>query len=120
MPWDERAWDRDGLAWTRAAYAARRALPALRRGTFCVAGATDDALAFVREGDADHDQVLVAVNAGDRPVEVPVSVPQLGGATLRDVPLPDTGTGTTHVPVQPHGGAAVPVPPRTGRIMVRA
>ena len=31
-------WDRDGLAWTRAAYGARHALPSLRRGTFRVVG----------------------------------------------------------------------------------
>jgi cyclomaltodextrinase / maltogenic alpha-amylase / neopullulanase len=120
MPWDEAAWDRDGLAWTRSAYAARRALPALRRGTFRVVGATGDALAFVREGDAAGDAVLVAINAGDQPVEVPAFAPQLGGATLGDVPLPDTGSGAGTVAVEPDGRLAVPVAPRTGRIMVRA
>jgi hypothetical protein len=60
------------------------------------------------------------VNAGDRPVEVPAFMPQLAGTTLRDVPLPDTiaGTGTLHT--EPDGRVAVPVAPRTGRIMVRA
>ena len=63
--------------------------------------------------------MLVAVNAGDEPVEVPAFAPQLAGATLRDVPLPDTG-GHGTVVVGPDGRLAVPVPPRTGRIMVRA
>ena len=120
MPWDEASWDRDGLAWTRAAYAARRTLPALRRGTFRVAGATGDALAFVRAGDLDGEAVLVAVNAGDEPVEIPAFAPPLGGATLRDVRLPDTDGRAAHVPVEPDGRLTVPVPPRTGRIMVRA
>jgi len=114
------------IRWAGAAFllaygalAARRALPALRRGAFRVVGATGGAVAFVRDGDAGGDAVLVAVNAGDEPVEVPAFVPQLGEATLRDVPLPDAGGGSTVV-VAPDGRLAVPVPPRTGRIMVRA
>ncbi len=71
-------------------------------------------------GDSGGDAVLVAVNAGDQPVEVPAFAPQLGGATLRDVPLPDTRDGAGSVTVEPDGRLAVPVPPRTGRIMVRA
>ena len=61
-------------------------------------------------GDAGGDAVLVAVNAGDQPVEVPAFAPQLGGATLRDVPLPDTGGGAASVTVEPDGRLAVPVP----------
>ena len=38
FPWDEARWDRAGLEWTRASFAARHALPALRRGTFRVVG----------------------------------------------------------------------------------
>jgi cyclomaltodextrinase len=120
MPWDETTWDRDGLAWTRSTYAARRALPALRRGSFNVVGATGDALAFVRAGDAERDRVLVAVNAGDQPVDVPVFVPQLGGAALREAPLPDTARDASELRLEADGRGAVPVRPRTGRIIVRA
>ena len=120
MPWDEAAWDRDGIAWTRAAYAARHALPALRRGSFAVAGAAGNAVAFVRGGDAGGDPVLVVVNAGDEPVEVPAFAPQLGGETLRDLELPDTRPGAGPIRLEPDGRVGVPVGPRTGRIMVRA
>ena len=82
-------------------------------------GATAAAVAFVRDGDAGGDAVLVAVNAGDEPVEVPAFAPQLGESTLRDVPLPDTGRGVT-ISVAPDGRLAIPLQPRTGRIMVRA
>ena len=54
-----------------------------------------------------------------RPVEVPAFAPQLGESMLRDVPLPDTGRGVT-ISVAPDGRLAVPLQPRTGRIMVRA
>ncbi|HET7829848.1 MAG TPA: alpha-amylase family glycosyl hydrolase, partial [Candidatus Limnocylindrales bacterium] len=119
FPWDESAWDVEGLAWTRAVYAARRAQPALRRGAFRVAGAADAALAFVRDGDAGGQPVLVVVNAGEWPVEVPVGVEELGGATLVDAPLPDA-VGRQPVEVGPDGRAAIGVPPRTGRLLTRS
>ena len=88
FPWDEARWDRAGLEWTRASFAARHALPALRRGTFRIVGAGDDALAFVRGEAAGGGAVLVVVNAGDTTAEVRVRVPELAGATLEDQPLP--------------------------------
>jgi neopullulanase len=119
FPWDESAWDADGLAWNRAAYAARRAQPALRRGAFRVVGAADVALAFMRDGDAGGGPVLVVVNAGEWPVEVPLVAPQLGGETLVDLPLPDTA-GRSPVEVGSDGRATVAVPPRTGRLLARS
>jgi len=115
FPWDEVAWDRDGLAWTRDAYAARHALPALRRGSFRIAGAEGDALAFIRGGDGGGDPVLVVVNAGREAATLAVHAPELAGAVLADVPLPDgPGDGAT---VADDGSASVIVGPRTGRIL---
>ena len=118
FPWDEGRWDHDGLAWTRAAYAARHALPALRRGTFRVAGTAGDALAFVRGSDAGGTPVLVAVNAGEAPAGIPCVVPELAGMVLADRPLPD-GPGAG-VAVAADGTAVVPVSARSGRILVPA
>jgi neopullulanase len=118
FPWDEARWDGEALAWTRAAYDARRRLPALRRGAFRVVGASGAGIAFVREPDGAGDPVLVAVNAGEDSVLIPAFAPVLGGATLVDVALPDAAR---HVPVAvaPDGRTSIPVPPRTGRLLAR-
>jgi neopullulanase len=115
FPWDEARWDRAGLEWTRASFAARHALPALRRGTFRVVGAVDDALAFVRGEAAGGPAVLVVVNAGDAPAEVRVQAVELAGATLEDHRLP-SGSGAA-IGMADDGSAAVAVAPRTGRIL---
>jgi hypothetical protein len=84
-----------------------------------VVGAADVALAFMRDGDAGGGPVLVVVNAGEWPVEVPLVAPQLGGETLVDLPLPDTA-GRSPVEVGSDGRATVAVPPRTGRLLARS
>jgi hypothetical protein len=83
-----------------------------------VVGATGQALAFVRGGDAGGDPVLVVVNAGEKATEVPGFAPELGGATLVDVPLPGS-EGLAAVTLEADGRVLVPVAPRTGRILVR-
>jgi hypothetical protein len=62
--------------------------------------------------------VLVVVNAGDRPVEVDIDVPELAGSALHDQPLP----GGTDVPVDIGGAghATIAVPPRRGRLLIPA
>lgn len=55
-------------AWVRSAVAARRADVALRRGTVSVVAATPGAI--VLERTADGRRAIVAVNAGDEPVEL--------------------------------------------------
>ncbi|MDP2350824.1 MAG: glycoside hydrolase family 13 protein, partial [Chloroflexota bacterium] len=122
FPWDGTRWDRDALAWTAAAYRARHALPALRRGELRIVGAAGDAMAFVREAASGGQAVLVAVNAGETAVAIPVTMPGLAGATLADVPLPATQTPVRNdrVVVGAGGETAVMVPPRTGRILVQA
>ncbi|MEW6224890.1 MAG: glycoside hydrolase family 13 protein [Chloroflexota bacterium] len=120
FPWDESRWDADGLAWTRAVLGVRHALAPLRRGTFRVVGSHADALAFVRGAVAGAGPVLVAVNAGDAAVEIPVQVAELAGASLGDAPLPGTDPAASAVVVGADGTAVVPVPARTGRVLHRA
>ena len=116
FPWNEDRWDRDGLAWARSAFAARHALPALRRGSFRVAGTETDALAYVRGGDAGGSPVLVVVNAGGAGVTVPLRAPELAGSRLVDAPLP--GDAGPAVQVAADGTAGATVAARTGRILV--
>jgi neopullulanase len=115
FPWDESRWDRDALAWTRAAFAARRALPALRRGDFRVAGVDGDALVFVRGATAGGGAVLVAVNAGEGPARVEALVPELAGSAVEDLPLP--GAPGVGAQVAADGRVVVEVAARTGRVL---
>ena len=117
FPWDEAAWDRAGVEWTRAVLAARHALPALRRGPFRIAGAAGDALAYVRGAAAGGAAVLVVINADDGTVNVPVSVPELAGSTLGDRALPGGTDEAPAVTIAADGSASVSVPPRRGRIL---
>jgi len=94
---------------------ARHALPALRRGTFRIAGANGDALAYLRGEAAGGGAVVVIVNAGEDPAHVPAWVPEVAGATLVDQPLPDIEPG--EVVVGGDGNVTILVPARTGRIL---
>ncbi len=117
FPWDEAAWNRPLLEWTRAVIALRHARPALRRGSFATVGSARDAVAYLRT--LGGTAVLVAVNAGDGHVEVPVDVPALAGRTVRDVPLPGTDDGASAPGLEVAGaGAVVRVGPRTARVLV--
>jgi neopullulanase len=118
FPWDERSWDEEAVAWTRAAFRARADLPALRRGSFSVAGSSGDAIAFVRGAVGGAGAVVVAVNAGDGEARLETRVPDLAGASLADVPLPDTASGPGLV-VGADGQLCLSVPGRTGRILAR-
>ncbi len=117
FPWDEAAWDGDAVAWTRAAYAARHALPALRRGSFRIVGAHQDAVAFVRGAVDGGSPVLVVVNAGDQPVEVEVGAHELAGSTLRGPAAARRRRGAS-VAVAADGRATIAVPPRASRLLV--
>jgi cyclomaltodextrinase / maltogenic alpha-amylase / neopullulanase len=115
FPWDEGAWDTDGLAWTRAAFQMRHDLPVLRRGAFRVAGATDGAVGYVRGGPADGDTVVVAVNAGPGPVGLHLAVPEAAGRRLGTVALP--GTAVADAVVDVDGTLRVTVPARAGIVL---
>ncbi|HEX8939594.1 MAG TPA: alpha-amylase family glycosyl hydrolase [Candidatus Limnocylindrales bacterium] len=102
----------------RAAIVLRMAEPLLRdRGTFAIAGAMGPALAYLRV--ADDDALLVALNAGERAVRLPVSLPGLAGRSLGAAG--PTGwpaaEAWTSVRVAPNGSASLPLPARTGLVL---
>ena len=111
FPWDEAAWDRDGLDWIRAVLRARHELPSLRRGKFRLAGSAGDAVGFVRMGPREAAAV-VAVNAGDEGASLDLALPDLAGRRLIAVPLPGTGDAT------PAASAVVPGDDGTLRLQV--
>jgi cyclomaltodextrinase / maltogenic alpha-amylase / neopullulanase len=114
FPWDEAAWDHEGLAWTRAVLALRHDTPALRRGEFRVAGSSGLAMGFVRAGEGG-EVAVVAVNAGEEPVELALGVGEAAGRRLVPAELP--GVAATAVDVAADGSAVVLVPPRTGVVL---
>ncbi len=87
FPRDEAAWDHDLLAFVRAALAVRRDEPALRRGSFRIAGSASGGLAFERR--ADDRRVVVALNNGDTEMGLDVDLPGSAGRRLEPVPMPD-------------------------------
>ena len=68
MPWDEKEWDTDLLAYLRELGALRVSTDQLRRGAQRVEAMGDDAVALVR--GAAGDTVCIVVNRGDQPVLV--------------------------------------------------
>ncbi len=90
FPWDEATWDRPTLDFVRSLLTLRRVQPALREGAWRVAGTSGDSLAILRWGCWDASAaptagarpVLTVVNAGEGPVALTVSVPELAGQQL--------------------------------------
>ena len=85
FPWDEpETWDRALLAFVARAITLRHRHPVLRRGRFEAAGSNGRAAAYVRE--LDDALALVAINAGDEPSTLTVTLPGAAGRTLRVAP----------------------------------
>jgi cyclomaltodextrinase len=93
FPWDEGRWDAQLLGAVRDAFALRRSEPALRSDGVDVIATEGDAIAYARS--AGSVALVVALNARDEPVSVP-----LGGR----------GTGAA---------ASVTLPPRSGVVIRR-
>ncbi len=85
FPWDESRWDRDMLELTRAVLQLRHATPVLRHGDTRVVVSRAGAVVIERR-DA-NDRWLVAVNAGDEPVRLPIGT-AAPGARLEPQELP--------------------------------
>jgi len=107
----EATWDRDLLAFVSAAFRIRHAEPALRRGGWRIAGAAGEAAAFERR--CDRSRLLVALNAGEEPVWLPVDL-DAGGARAEPLPLP--GWQPAELERGAEGGHGVPLPARSGGI----
>lgn len=87
FPPEAAAHDRDLHAFVRAAMRARHAESPLRHGTLGVVGTAGDALAFERTEPTGR--ILVAANAGDGPVEIPLAIDAEGDPDAWE-PVPDS------------------------------
>ncbi len=111
FPTDEAHRDHDLHAFTRAALHLRHAAPALRHGALRIAGTAGDAIAIERADGAER--WVVALNAGDEPIDLVASLPGAAGAWLDGRPLP----GWSHPAagrVGDDGTATLRLAPRSG------
>jgi len=80
FPWDRSAWNQPFLAFVRRCTSLRAEHPALRGDGYRLLAAAGEALAYLRvEGD---DVMVVALNAGEEPMDLPVEAVELAGRTL--------------------------------------
>jgi cyclomaltodextrinase len=111
FPWDKpETWDQETLAYHKQLIALRSAHPALRRGRFSRLHAGDTTYAYGRAlGD---DQMLIAVNVGDKAakLEIPVNGLFEDGKRLKGV------FGKADVKVEA-GIAKLTVPARDGLVL---
>lgn len=117
FPWDRPAeWDRNLLAYFKAAIALRHAHPVLRRGEFTPLYSQGNVFAFVRHGEGEP--LLVALNVGNdaATVSVPVGGHFKAGASLQTLLTSNGATGGEEVEVQ-DGQAALRLPAREGAVL---
>jgi cyclomaltodextrinase / maltogenic alpha-amylase / neopullulanase len=74
FPWDEQAWDKDLLAFVKAATALRHAQPALRHGAFELLAAESGVVAYGR-ALAGSPTVVTVLNAGTAAATVSFALP---------------------------------------------
>jgi cyclomaltodextrinase / maltogenic alpha-amylase / neopullulanase len=109
----EAAWDRELLAYVSAALAMRAAQPALRRGSWRIAGAAGEAVAMERSIDGSN-RLVVALNAGEERVTLGVELPGLQSARLKPLDLP--GWPMRPAAVGAEGRADLVLAPRSGGV----
>ena len=111
MPWDTDAWDKDRLAFTRAAVALREAVPALRRGRYRPLVAQGLTFGFERHLETQGSWAVVLLNADTRPRDF-----QLAGLT--DGVYHDYFSKRAYL--VRNGTVVVDgVPPRSGAVLVK-
>ena len=117
FPWDAAAWDAPLRDFVRAAIALRHENPVLRHGSYRGLAADGAAVAYLR-----HDQaaaIVVAVNAGDAPCRLEISVPDLAGRSLVSHPLPGSEAKTASGPslIGPAGEATLELSARDASVL---
>ena len=110
MPWNDKDWDHELLAYHKQVIALRREAPALRHGGFQELMAEGECIAFSREAPEQHI-VFVGWRGAEVSPDVHIPVWMAGvadGTTLRDLIGGETYTvqkGAVLLSVLPHGKA---------------
>ena len=117
FPWDDSAWDHDLRTFVQAVIRLRAAEPAMRHGSTTAIGASGPAFAFERRlGD---DALVVVVNAGTEPLELPIHIPGPAHGTMEPIELAGWGGWEADVSAIAIAGgeASVPIPARRGAVL---
>jgi len=119
FPWERSRWEADLLDATRAAFALRRAEPALRSDGVILLATAGGALAFERRDGARR--LGVVLNAGDTAAALPLGDADAtaGGAANSAAVLLSTGRARIDPPrlSAGEGGLVVELPPRAGAVV---
>lgn len=111
FPWDTSRWDGDLRAFVRSVLAFRAAEPALRHGATTSVGAAGAAMAFERR--LDSMRLVLALNPGDGPTELEITLDDVGRGRLEPVLVAGAdldGPGAADIV---GGRARVAIPERT-------
>ena len=114
FPAQESSWDHDLLGFVRAALAVRRDEPALRRGSFRVAGAAGPAVAIERR--LDDRRILVVANSAERQVSLTVDLPGTAGGRFEPLALPGWPAADVRETAV-DGGTPVSIAARSGAVL---
>jgi len=117
FPVDPAAGDQALRAFVQGVIALRHRHPVLRRGSFAAAGSAGSAAAYLR-ADAT-EALLVALNAGEDDVELPLDLPGLPDGRLDEV-VPEGWPWAPSGPVTVTRGRAVTTVPARGARLLRA
>jgi glycosidase len=115
FPWDESAWDKDLLAYVKAATTLRHAQPALRHGLFTVVAAQGDAMGWSRTLEGEQT-VVTLLNAGKDPAALSFEIPA-GTAGLVPAAPVLAGSATARVD-RIASTATVELAPRSAAVFV--
>jgi cyclomaltodextrinase len=116
FPWEPERWDHDLRGVIQRSIAARHAHDALRHGGFRVVAAEGGALAYLRH---DENEILVvALNAGERDVELQAAIAEAAGRPLSPVLETAGPGGATALRVGDDGEVAIPLRRRAGTLFV--
>jgi cyclomaltodextrinase len=105
----ERLMHRELYSETKSLIAIRRRFATLRRGDYTQLHVAGEQFAFLRRDDASA--IVVAVNAADRPAEIPLRIPGIASGHLLDV----LNGGNVFKVID--GRCTLPVPPFRGRVL---
>ena len=115
FPWDERAWDRDLLAYVQAATAVRHAQPSLREGDFSVLAAEGNAVAWVRSLNGSPS-IVTALNAGSQRAALSFPLPAgMAGLSPAAAPLAASARASVDLAAS---RATIEIGPRSAAILV--
>jgi cyclomaltodextrinase / maltogenic alpha-amylase / neopullulanase len=115
FPWDSTWWDGDLRAFVRSVLAFRATEPALRHGATSSVGAAGAAMAIERR--LDPTRLVLALNPGDGPTDLAITLDDVGRGRLEPVLVAGADPGGPGGADIVDGGARIAIPERTAVVL---